>query len=362
MRRLLLLSAALAAAMAARAAVDSPHLFDGNEPAPGAAPLVLSGAAPDIGPAGPVGTPVPADLAAAGLRLGNRVQLARLAATPRADGPVAFAVIGDAEPGRFFWERWFNHDRHAFEKALARARARNPEFVVQLGDYVSRGIAENFRKGVSFLDQHPGGPILHVQGNHDRSEPNGPADKNLFRAVFGPGDYYVDRGGWRFIVLDSADYEVTDAQLDWLDKVLTTDGPSIVFTHIPPIYLDGKIKSQGPRQKEIDVQAAKDWSDAGMHAEFLSAFFDSGAARFREIVDRHRVARVYMGHIHAFGTATVDGVRYVLSGCGGSPHYPLPPWYPTRKKDHYIMVTAGPGHSVTETVHELDGTTFPIAW
>ena len=353
-----LLLAAILGPLAALAAPD--RLFDGARPA-GARPSA-PGPAPDVGPSHSLGTQIPDDLAAARARMGNEAELGRLAADPGRTERVAFAVIGDAEPGRFFWERWFNSDRHAFEKALAQARGRRAEFVVQLGDYVSRGIEDNFRKGVDFLDAHPGAPLLHVQGNHDRSQPNGPADKDLFRAVFGPGDYYFDRGGWRFVALDSADYAVTDAQLDWLDQALDTPLPSLIVTHIPPAYLAGKLKSQGPEQAALDERAAAQWRRGKPEAEFLAAYFDGGSARFGEIVARRGVKRVYMGHIHAFGTAEVDGVKYVLSGCGGSPHYPLPPGYPTRKKDHYVWLEAGAGGTLSETVHELDGTTFPIAW
>lgn len=73
----------------------------------------------------------------------------------------------------------------------------------------------------------------------------------------------------------------------------------------------------------------------------------------------HRVDRVYMGHIHALGTAVIDGVRYGLTGGGGSPLYPLPPGYPTLREAHSIEVAVSP-ESIEETVHLLDGSTFPL--
>ena len=74
---------------------------------------------------------------------------------------------------------------------------------------------------------------------------------------------------------------------------------------------------------------------------------------------KYSVKRVYMGHIHAFGIAEKNGVRYVLTGGGGSPLYPLPPGYPKRKKAHFIWVTAGP-QGLSETVYEIDGNRFDL--
>lgn len=331
------------------AAAGPNAFFDGARPGPGARPPMLSGEAPDLGSVGPLDTEVPPDLAAAKAVWGSDAMKKRLAAAPPSASGVSFGVIGDAEPGRFFWERWFNPGADVFARQLDELQARGPELIMQLGDFVSKGIAKNYREHLELLARHAHLPLFHIQGNHDRSAPNGPADKNLYRAVFGAGDYFFERGGWRFVAFDSADYAVTDAQLDWLDAALDTEVPAIIFMHIPPDYLKGKVFSKGPGDK--DIQAA-----------FLAGWFDGGAARFREIVERRRVKRVYMGHIHSFAQGEVGGVKYVITAGGGSPFYPLPPGYPTRRKGHYLWVQAQSNGSLTETVHELDGTTFPIRW
>ncbi|MFI5361456.1 MAG: hypothetical protein ACHQ49_05760 [Elusimicrobiota bacterium] len=72
-------------------------------------------------------------------------QLAKLAQTPRPAGQsYRFAVIGDAEPGRFWiWRRLFNRDQGAFWRMLPRADRSGADFIMQLGDMVSRGRSIN---------------------------------------------------------------------------------------------------------------------------------------------------------------------------------------------------------------------------
>ncbi len=292
---------------------------------------------------------VPEDLRKAQDTWGTKAQSAlldRLNPTPKSS--FRFAVIGDIENGRFPWQRIFA-PKGAVEKQIKAIHAASPDFIVQLGDFVSKGIPKNYRAYVNFLKNHVSLPMFHVIGNHDRSKPNGKADKNLYHAVFGPGDFYRDYNGWRIVSLDSSNYAVSDEQLVWLDGVLDTDLKTIVATHIVPSYLKGLLHS-------IEV-------GGGISAQGLipKAFFETGADRFGAILAARGVERVYMGHIHAFGVADVNGVKYVLTAGGGSPLYPLPGDYPKRKEAHYLLVEAD-ASGLREVVYELDGTTYPISW
>ncbi|MDE2490135.1 MAG: metallophosphoesterase, partial [Elusimicrobia bacterium] len=280
----------------------------------------------------------PADLARLSAPYRTRTQLARLSARPAAAGaPVRFAVIGDAEPGRFWFSRvLYNPDRGVFWRLLARADRSGADFIVQLGDMVSRGIARNFRAFFRRLrEAAPRTPYLTVAGNHDRRKPHGITDSRLYRALFGTSSYAFDRAGWRFVFLDNSDGRLTRDRLEWLDSVLKKGRPTLVFTHMPPAPLG-------------------EWTDFGAFKG--SGGFREGAKAFMRLMSERGVSRVYLGHVHAFGVLERGGVRYVLTGGGGSPLYPGPV---KARFHHWLEVEAGPS-GLAETVRRADGTSSPL--
>ncbi|MFC1680053.1 hypothetical protein ACFL2T_07585, partial [Elusimicrobiota bacterium] len=61
---------------------------------------------------------------------------------------------------------------------------------------------------------------------------------------------------------------------------------------------------------------------------------------------------VYFGHIHGFGVQDFSGVRYVLTGGGGSP------LFPSGARDrfhHYLVVSVGP-----DGVSEAEPVSLPL--
>jgi 3',5'-cyclic AMP phosphodiesterase CpdA len=335
-------------------------LFDGGRDAlrryPAAAVKPVAGAAVKAKP-----TAVPPDLAAAGPRVGNAAMLARVA--PRsAPARFTFGVLGDSERGRFWWERIFTPGKTAFVEQWRALQATSPDFVLHLGDFVSEGDAAHYREHVAFVDAEVRTPLLRALGNHDRSRPNGDADKNLYDAVVGARDYFFDHAGWRFITVDSSDRGagLTDAQLDWLERTLSVPGPKVVFTHVPPDYIkDVTPLAEVGALEEWSFDAAEQEEQKGYLRDFFTNYFEVGAKRFEDLVTRGGVKAVYMGHIHAFWAADHRGVRYVISGGGGSPLYPLPPGYPKKKFAHYLKVEATPA-GLRETVVPLDGAPFVL--
>jgi 3',5'-cyclic AMP phosphodiesterase CpdA len=267
----------------------------------------------------------------------TRLQLDALSRSGRQSGErFRFAVLGDAEPGRFWIFRKLFNRQGVFETQLRRVQASSVDFSMQLGDMVSRGIQRNYlrffrqlgRNGVRI-------PYLTTIGNHDRRFPHGRCDADYYRSFFGPTNYLFDHAGIRFVSLDTSLQRVTPRQLAWLDRALDAPGRKIVFTHVPPAGLGEWTRFAG--------------------AQGVGGF-KTGAARMMSLFSKHRVDRVYMGHIHAFGVQDVDGVRYVLSGGGGSPLFPV------GKSDvfhHFLTVEVGPD-GVTDTLHPLHGRPVPL--
>ncbi|HAM35423.1 MAG TPA: hypothetical protein DEB40_05245 [Elusimicrobia bacterium] len=263
---------------------------------------------------------------AARWRTSDQIKLIRKSPPP--DGKFSFAVIGDAEPGRFWFARLLFNKPGMFWKLLKQALSLPADFTVQLGDMVSRGRMPDylgFIRRLAAADSKR--PYLTVIGNHDRRAPHHESDSRLYRAAFGRNNYHFDYGGVRFVVLDTSKKKLSVRQLQWLDQALDTDQKKIVFTHMPPAPLHL-------------------WSD------FLTlrgaGGFKKGAPEFTAIVSRRRVDRVYLGHIHGYGVTDYLGVRYVLTGGGGSPLYPTkaPHFY------HFLTVTVGPD-GIVDSVHPL---------
>ncbi len=265
-------------------------------------------------------------------------QLERLARLPTAGGDsVSFAVLGDVEPSRFaIFRKLFNREG-VFVEQMEAIQSQKINFIVQLGDMVEKGEPGRYENFFSQLKGvwRGGRPYLTVIGNHDRSRPNGKSHSSMYRSLFGRSNYFFDHARTRFVVLDSSAKRVTPAQLRWLDKVLSTPLRKIVFTHMPPVHLGL-------------------WGGVGkLHA--LGGFI-GGAREFSDVVARNGVSRVYMGHVHAFGVQDHLGVRYVLTGGGGSALFPSGA---TDRFHHFLTVELGP-HGVRERVHALDGRTFRI--
>lgn len=264
-------------------------------------------------------------------------QLRLLSRLPSADArSVRFAVLGDCEPSRFWIYRKLFNREGVFGEQMRSIRRQQVSFVVQLGDMVEKGEPRRYHRFLRELRRvRSGRPYLTVIGNHDRSRPNGKSHSTVYRTLFGASNYSFDHAQTRFVVLDSSAKRLTEAQLRWLKLVLQTPLRKIVFTHMPPVQL-GLWGWQGK-----------------LHA--LGGFVE-GAEEFARVVSAAKVSRVYMGHVHAFGVQDHQGVRYVLTGGGGSA------LFPSGSSDlfhHFLTVEVGP-EGVREWVHTMEGAVFGI--
>lgn len=275
----------------------------------------------------------------------NSAEVARACgAEPRL---LRLVVVGDSEPGHYALQRALLAPREGLERQLPAMDELHPDLIVHLGDFVPRGTREYYDR-FRQLRARAQAPMVVLIGNHDRSRPAGPADKSLYDRTFGARDFAFDCGPARLVMLDDSDKRLRPDQLRWLDAVLETPRRKLVFLHIPPIYLKHRLEPAATRgYPDLDERPVLGWTaDVG--------FFREGSDEFGRLMRKHAVDRVYMGHIHALARAEQDGVRYVLTGGGGSPLYPLPAGYPSDREPHFLWVTVD-ARGVDELVRAPEG-------
>jgi len=213
-------------------------------------------------------------------------QIARIKSRPvAANTPFRFIIMGDSRSNPEFWAAELKH--------IAALRPR-PAFVVNSGDLVARGLVKEYAEYYvpPLLDFDI--PYLIAIGNHDY----GYRRKALeFRYLFGENslNYFFDYGNYRFVVVDNVSkVQPLSETVKWLDKTLSATPENyhkIVIAHSP----FGNVEK---------------WRYHVMDRQYSAAFGD--------LMVKHRVDHVFFGHIHAYSTATLNGVDYTVSGGGGA--------------------------------------------
>jgi hypothetical protein len=228
----------------------------------------------------------------------NLAMAARIEATP-ATYPVRFVIAGDSGA-------WPDPTADGIFRQLVRQVAAldpPPAFFANLGDFAGPGTPERHRH---YLDQvgELDVPDLCVVGNHDLDDVGGPA---AFAAAHGPMRFDFRHGHTRFVVLHSQPTEAgevdiegetdgpRDEDLVFLDRALAAadEANRVVLMHMPP-YLDGHYAPHA------------EWGFTRREREFL------------DLLHTHRVTLVCCAHGLAFDTHVHEGIRFVMSGGGGS--------------------------------------------
>ncbi len=209
---------------------------------------------------------------------------------------------------------------HVFERLWYEMQKEDIGFSILLGDMVKGGTSGNWSKYFfPVIDKYRNIPLLPVIGNHDLG--NGSAEYDY---LFGLHEYCFDYGEARFIAVDNLG-GLSNNDLAWLENELAAAPGKyrFVFAHIPPATIEK-------------------WSH---HS------FSWGAEEFSKLMTKYNVTAVFMGHIHAFSTATFDGVEYIVTGGGGAPRSSR--FGPEGKIHHYCVVHVAP-QSVSYEVAKLD--------
>lgn len=85
------------------------------------------------------------------------------------------------------------------------------------------------------------------------------------------------------------------------------------------------------------------------------AWGDEESKVFTDLMTKHKVAEVYLGHIHAYSTAKYGGVNYTISGGGGAELHDR--YGPMGNVHHYIICDVSPYGTVKLQVVRFYDTT-----
>jgi 3',5'-cyclic AMP phosphodiesterase CpdA len=163
-------------------------------------------------------------------------------------------------------------------------------------------------------------PLHYSMGNHDlyalgeTGKPGQDPDygKGMWKRRLALDRTYhsFDHGGWRFVVLDSAQISpdgnwtgaLDAAQIKWLDDLLRQTPrtmPMVFVTHFPVFTIFGQYTGE---------------STSGLSADMVMA----NGRIFKEMIQKHNVRAVFQGHTHVVEECIYAGVHYITGGaiCG----------------------------------------------
>lgn len=150
--------------------------------------------------------------------------------------------------------------------------------MLNVGDMSAVLSTQHFNWMAEHMKREAGGiPVYATPGNHDRKKES-PYDngRHFYREVFGPSRYWFGYGNILFVSLDTADRELPEAQIEWLDSLLgqlrSRFDHLVIFTHVPPI-------DPRPVKEKRGLPAVQ-------------------AARLESVLKKHRVSAFFAGHQH----------------------------------------------------------------
>ena len=206
-----------------------------------------------------------------------------------------FIVTGDSQSNR---QLVFQTD--VFKRMLQEFNLLQPAFVVEVGDLILGGSADNIPPQWDLFQQTIAAckpPYFPVPGNHDI---NDAASEQLWLERMGPTRYAFTYGNSRFIVLDSEEVNapdrLSDEQVAWFKQELESTRASNIFVFLhQPYWTDEADPRAG------DAVWERRW-------EYLA-----------DIMHGHPVRAVFAGHIHGYRDFGVrDGVHYVIAAGAAS--------------------------------------------
>jgi hypothetical protein len=231
--------------------------------------------------------------------------------------PFTFAVVGDAR----------NHAQWA--RTAAAILEKGPRFLVDTGDSVNRGDGADWRDYYTAAQTlFAQMPVFATRGNHDG--PDGYAEYNPWPpGGLGPSAYAFTYGNAAFVTLDS-NFPDDARQRTYVERALgaLTGGPLFVFQHHP-------LFSCGRHGSSPELQEA-----------------------YKPLFERYRVTADFAGHDHdLIEWLPLGGVRYVVSGGGGTSAYSLSgcEGLPFAKEGYGFVIVKVEGAAVSMTFFDERG-------
>jgi hypothetical protein len=214
-------------------------------------------------------------------------QIERLGKGPTsADGRYRFVVMGDSRSNPDLWPKIVEHIGRLDPK---------PAFVIHTGDLVRNGYTVEYLEYFIPPMLKTNVPFFVALGNHDDGD-DGLAVE--YRALFGPNslNFYFDYGRRRFVLFDNVTKVLSaDETLAWVERVLEDTPPDrslIVAAHEP-------------------VSTIEKWA--------YHSWDEEPSKKLADLMTRHKAEHVFFGHIHAYSTASFQGIDYTITGGGGAP-------------------------------------------
>ena len=218
---------------------------------------------------------------AEGLSHPNSAEAARLDESSCDDG-FSFVVMADS-----------HQSTDVFPQLMHMAQALEPDFYISVGDVTNDGLEQEY---AFFLDQiaQVDEPWFVVPGNHEYRSPQGHTSlegRKRFKQIFGPGDFFFDHCGWRFISLDVVAFDMLrPEQLKKLEKALKGhEGRAAVFMHYPPAVIEN-------------------WPEG---------YWKANGAEFLALLEKYEVPWFFSGHIHVFDRLRIGPTAYIITGGAG---------------------------------------------
>lgn len=247
-----------------------------------------------------------------------------------------------------------NRDGYStFEEIISQVNGIEPVFVINNGDLVYSGKANQYRlfdKMASEIST----TLCTTLGNHD-IRGNG---RETYTMLYGPNYYSFDFADNHFIFLDSSpgwvEKEAISAeQYTWLESDLEKSKGKRIFviTHIPPADpRNGVSKNEIPNYVS-DTNNDENWIEQELDNYSKSKSMNHGfqdpneAKKFENLMSKYNVDTVYLSHIHSYFEYEKNGVRYLITGGAGAELLTKNSYY------HYMVVKNGEVN--TSTMVEL---------